>query len=566
LTLALSLLITISPLPAMSALPLTAEANADVKRAALTVVASILKSAAGLRSPSNRIKVRSLGVTLIAASDPNLARTSCQEIESDFAELYSAAGDGVEDGTTRAIALLRVETVRGIADSDATMAIEVLRSTTARRADRPSAEAGPDDAELEAYVAGRLIDKDPGRAYELIRSSQSGGYSAMLPDLLQRLGASDMGLARDAANALADSLVRTDLAGRQDAFFTAVGLITVSHTVGGNRTTGREEDRQLLTREKEAALITKLVAAATRRRGAANDLALQLAGLLLVATDVAPESASALRRELESPRQDGGRAAVGGSDFWERAGERNLAEAVGLIGREPKEARAVLYQQAALRAISSGDTAQAQGIAERFITSPNDLQEINKQVAKEELRRAIDAGDLPSARVQSEHLAPEERAQLLIEAANGFRVGQGVKRPLNLLEEARVALNAQPRNVAQLNLRLRLAAAFARFDAARAGEVLGGAVAQLNDVLSAAAALDGYLSDGPVLKDGELDLTNSGAIIGMYLMCAHTLASLSAYDYERAEAIADQFRLPEAQMMAKLLVAEGVLSQGVPDT
>ncbi len=566
MVLALSLLAVISPLPVLSALPSTAETNADVKRGALKVVSSILKSVSGLRSSTNRIKLRSLGVALIATSDQNLARTSCQEMESDFAELYSAAGGGNPDDTTlQTVDLLRLEAVRTIADVDPTMALEVLHSTGAR-AQHPTAPAGPEDAELEAYVAGQLIDKDPRAVYEIIRGSPTRRFSALLPDLLQRLGAHDMAMAKDAANGLADSLMRADLAGRHDAFFTAVGLVNLTHTIGEDRTGGREAGEQLLTREKEAKLVNKLVAAATGQRGVANGLAPQLADMIAVAADVAPESAAVLRRELESPRHAAVSKSTGGSDFWERVGDRTVAEAVELIAGEHKEERTALYQQAALRAIAAGDTTLAKGIAERFIVSPDDREEILRQISREEVLRGIDAGDVTSVRAQLVQMAPEERALLLIEAANSFQGGKDVTRPLNLLQEARVALSSQPRTVAQLKLRLQLAEAFMRFDAVSAGNILEGTVAQLNNVLSAATALDGYLSDGPILKDGELDLANSGAIVGMYQAYVQTLASLAPYDYQRAQALADQLQLPEAQMMAKLFVAKGALNHAVLPT
>jgi hypothetical protein len=564
MVLALSLLAVISPLPVVSALPSTGETNAEVKRDALKVVSSILKSVSGLRSPTNRIKLRSLGVALIATSDQNLARTSCQEMESDFAELYSAAGGGNPDETTlQTVDLLRVEAVRTIADVDPTMALEVLHSTGAQ-AQHPTAPSGPEDAELEAYVAGQLIDKDPRAAYEIIRGSPTRSFSSLLPDLLQRLGAHDMAMAKDAAAGLADSLMRADLAGRQDAFFTAVGLINVTHTIGEDRTGGQDAGEQLLTREKEAKLINKLVTAATGQRGLANGLAPQLADMIVVAADVAPESAAVLRRELESPRHDAASKSTGGSDFWERVGDRTVAEAVELIAGEHKDGRSALYQQAALRALAAGNPTLAKGIAERFIVSPNDRQEILSQISREEVLREINAGDTTTVRSQLAQMAPEERALLLIEAAKSFQIGKDVTQPLNLLEEARVALSSQPRSVVQLKLRLQLAEAFMRFDAVRAGNILEGIVAQLNNVLSAATALDGYLSDGPILKDGELDLANSSAIVGMYQAYVQALASLAPYDYQRAQALADQLQPLEAQMMARLLVAKGVLGQAVP--
>jgi hypothetical protein len=561
--LALSLLVNLISVHAAPATPSPA-IDIDFKGDALKLVAAQLNSAASLKSPSNRIKIRSLGVSLIASSDPSLARTTCREIESDLTQLYSEVGEGEDANETRTTDLLRAEAIRNISDGDAIMALEVLRNTGAGMR-RPLAAPAPEDSELEAYVAGRMLDKDPRQAYELIRGSQSGSYSPLLPDLIQRLRARDLGMARDAAKDLADSLMHVDLASRQDAFFAAVGLITLSHATGGDGTMGGDERMRLLEKAEQADLLNRLVEAAASRPGAEKGLTAQLAGLLPIAGDIAPEGATALRRQLELPQRNAGRAVSGGSDFWERAGNRSVTDAVGLIGREPAEIRGALYQQAAARAVASGDGNLAKGIAEKFIADVNERREILKEIGRDEILRDVSAGDVASARSQLAQFVPEERAQLLIEAANGLRVGKDLKAALSLLEEARAALGGQPRNVTQINLRLQLAEAFMRFDPAQAGEVIEGVVVQLNEVLSAAATLDGYLSDGPILSNGELDLSNTGAMMGAYLACAHDIGHLAQYDYERAEASADGFQRPETQLMAKLLVAEGVLRRAVPN-
>jgi len=560
MALALTLVATLGLPKAIPALPSAPAAISDTKVNALSLVVEILKSTAGLRSPSNRVKIRSLGVTLIAAFDPALAKTTCWEIEGDFAELFGAVNEGAGAVSKQAVDTLRAEAVRSIADADAALAIELLRNTSTPAQHVPNT----DDTELEVYIASRLVDRDPNKAYDLIRQLQPESFSPLLPDILQRLGARDMRIASDAADGLANRLLRIDLTMKPDAFFTAVGLISLSRSSGGVHTPPRDESKGMLSREKERALFNNLVTAATGPRGAANGLAQQLAGLLPAASDIAPESAAILRRQLESPRRQAGQTGAIGSDFWERIGDLNVAEAVGLIGREPKEAREMLYQQAAFRAISSGDITLARGIAERFVTRTYDQQEILKQVSSEEVLKAVAAGDITSARIQLTQASPEERAQLLIKAAKSIQAGKDAKQPLNLLEEARATLGGRPKNVAQLSLRLQLAAALMRHDAVRAGDILEATVYQLNEVLVMAAALDGYLSDGPVLKDGELDLSNSSAIISMYLSCSHELAALAQYDYERAVTIASQFQRPEVQMMSKLLAAEGALAEQKP--
>lgn len=542
------------------ALPSEAVAKSDSKGNALALVAEVLKGGAGLRSPSNRIKIRSLGVTLIAAFDPALAKATCREIEMDFTELFGAVREGAEAVSKQDVDSLRADAIRSIADADASLAIELLRNTSVLAQQVPI-EAAPDDVELEVYVASRLIDRDLNKAYDLIRQLQPDKFPSLLPDILQRLSERDMRMARDAADSLAERLLRVNLATRPDAFFTAVGLITLSRSSGGGHTPPQGEGWGMLSREKERALFNHLVTAAVGRQGAANGLAQQLAGLLPAVANVAPETAATLRRQLESPRRQAGQAGAVGSDFWDRTGDLNVAEAVGLIGREPKETREALYQQAAFRAISSGDAALARGIAERFVTRAYDRQEILRQVSCEEALKAIAAGDIMSARVQLAQASPEERARLLIKAAKSIQAGKDPKQPLNLLEEAGAALGGQPKNVAQLGLRLQLAEALMRYNAARAGDILEAAVYQLNEVLATAAVLDGYLSDGPILKDGELDLSNSSALIALYFNCSHGLAALAQYDYERTIAIASQFQRPEVQMMSKLLAAEGVLSR-----
>jgi hypothetical protein len=227
-----------------------------------------------------------------------------------------------------------------------------------------------------------------------------------------------------------------------------------------------------------------------------------------------------------------------------------------------------LYQQAAQKALDEGDVDRARQIANDHLDAPTrdrvlqkvDFQLIAKKVETEnmvQLRQTLT--DLRS---------DDERIDLLLQLA---QKAAGEEKPasapeddsklaLKYLGEAQRLANRRATNYRQFDQQLRIADAFAALEPARSFEVLDPGIAQLNELLSAAALLSGF--EVNIFKDGELPLEGGSGLGDMVARYGQELGTLAKLDFARAESSANKFQLPEPRLFSQLAIVRNVL--GVP--
>jgi len=131
------------------------------------------------------------------------------------------------------------------------------------------------------------------------------------------------------------------------------------------------------------------------------------------------------------------------------------------------------------------------------------------------------------------------------------------KLALQLLDDAKGIVTRKAANYRQLEAQANVAHAFASLDVTRSFETLEPGIAQINELLSAAAVLNGFELN--LLRDGELPLQNGGSLIGAINKVGKELAFLAKIDFERAQRTSDGFQAPEARVLSKLAIVMGVL-------
>jgi hypothetical protein len=85
-------------------------------------------------------------------------------------------------------------------------------------------------------------------------------------------------------------------------------------------------------------------------------------------------------------------------------------------------------------------------------------------------------------------------------------------------------------------------------------------IAQLNELLNAAALLNGFEVD--IFKEGELPLAGGSRLSDMVARYGQELATLAKLDFVRAQTSAGKFQLPEPRLFSQLAMVRNVL--GVP--
>jgi len=86
--------------------------------------------------------------------------------------------------------------------------------------------------------------------------------------------------------------------------------------------------------------------------------------------------------------------------------------------------------------------------------------------------------------------------------------------------------------------------------------VLEMGIGQLNELLSAAAVLNGFEVD--IYKEGELSLRTDNDLVGMVARYGQELATLSKVDFDHARITADHFQMIEPRLNAKLSMVQSV--------
>jgi hypothetical protein len=97
-------------------------------------------------------------------------------------------------------------------------------------------------------------------------------------------------------------------------------------------------------------------------------------------------------------------------------------------------------------------------------------------------------------------------------------------------------------------------------DPAKSFEVLDPGIAQLNELLTAAALLNGF--EVNIFRDGEMPLDGGSGLGSMITRYGQVLATLAKKDFARAESSSNKFQMSEARLISQLAIVRNVL--GVP--
>jgi hypothetical protein len=147
------------------------------------------------------------------------------------------------------------------------------------------------------------------------------------------------------------------------------------------------------------------------------------------------------------------------------------------------------------------------------------------------------------------------RAGIVAEIAT--RIGPGLKRAaaLGYLEQLAVMLDLSSKaaDQTQMNARLQLAHAFARYDLVRAFDMIDPLLDQFNELAAAAIVMNGF--GQKYYEDGEL-LMNNTPIADVADRLGNSLAVLGIANFDRARTAADRIRPTEIRLSTYLLMAQ----------
>jgi hypothetical protein len=227
----------------------------------------------------------------------------------------------------------------------------------------------------------------------------------------------------------------------------------------------------------------------------------------------------------------------------------------------PPQMQPRLYQQAAYKALDEGNTDRARQIATEYLQAgarDSVMQRIDfKELALKGEGARIEEVRQTIARLPSEN----DKLNMLFQLANDTRKANP-KLANQLLEDARQIVNRRATTYEHFDQQLRVARAFATVDPARTFEILDPAISQLNELLAAAAVLNGF--EVNMWRDGEMSLQPMNGLGSMIQRFGGELGMLADKDLERAETLAGRFQFAEPRIVARLAIVQGLLMIGKP--
>ena len=558
-----------------------AEKKEAVEKKALALVDETVKEIASLRLVDNRIRMFALAGDVLWEKDEKRARVLFKQAMSGFADIPEPATPGSSDHPAMAQnmslmqyrAQLRQEVVQMIARRDAKLARDFLRETK-----RPSMNAGGYDEELqwELSLASQIATTEPKQALQIAEESLEKGLSHELVGLYFRLKPKESEAAEKLLSGIMKKLKSADLAEDPMSAGFAFALLHAAFqpesqgpNEAGNRTAAKTA-KPIMDERSLRELIDMLTLAALREKPDSQDseeddedeeypmLLMQLQAVMGDLEKYAPARAAALKKKMSDLKIKVRPENKALQEIEEVVGGGDVDTIVKAAAKSPEEFRDQVYQYAAMKALEEGDTDRARQIINEHI--PEDQRAtLLVDVEQRAILREAERGKLGEAKTLLSHVPPEGRAALLVQAAAAIMGKGDNKVVIELLEEARSLFGAQPANSVELQTLLEIARTYAKVEPVRSFEIIEPIVDQFNTLIAAAAILDGF-EYWRYFREGELMAQAGGVMLSLVFQCVKDATELARTDFDRAKAVADRFQRAEVRLIARLYVAQGVLS------
>lgn len=563
LVLALSLLV---PLNA-SLDAVEGQVDEVTRQKAADLIAGMVEDVKALTLPENRIWALMRAADLLWRVDEKQARTLIAEAVKAFEEMLGGLEETEDyEQTLNRIFELRREMLLAISRHDARLAQELLRATRQPMVSQPDRQYRRTDfeAEIETGLAIQMVATNPKQAAILAGETLQRGFSSELPNLLYLLEQHDPGAAAELAGAIVKQLEPEDI--EKDYAARAIAFNMISRVIEAGRPMppGQDVRKPLLDEKTLRALKETVFDGGLRAMSTAPIYNWPMQGqmeLVMQEFDAFVARRSPAMRAKLTEYNEANRAK--GQD-WNKYNEivqnASIEAALEAASQAPFEMRNHIYQQAAWKAFNAGDTARAYAIIDEKITDPGQRKSMKAGFHEQLVWRAVEQEKLSEAkRLISEIPSTERRISLLVQLSQRALEATNKKLALELLGEARGFISSRPANHAELESRFELAGAYAALEANPGFELLEPAIARINENMAAATVLDGFDIYGYFIN-GEFTLRRGTSLLSTVQRCSEVLGSLARQDLDRARSAVDLLQRSEARILARLGIAEAVLS------
>jgi hypothetical protein len=582
------------------------EAIVRRERKAVALLEEVVSTAQSLKLPENRIRVQIAAGEMLWARDEARARALFSQAGAAMAQANEQT-ERADNDEAETMAQLRRELVLTAAQHDAELGFQLLNSTrTLARSEKNASETRvrADDVSLAESLLSIIAAHDPLAAYQkAVESLDRGEYPVTIGNVLRQLYAKDKEKFEKLSKKVLSKLTSNNLIASEEAGNLAVDLLSPGPISEKSQTTRAAGQNPALSEPAYRELLEATIAAALTA-GPNTPHTQDFIGTVGVEFDVSTRGAIILNR-------DSGRSAVfvqpvsANQPDEEQARQQNIRRLLAKLqkllpqidqylpdraqtmrqkstelgvdnnqltsidlddstseslltaaGQAPSQIQPQIYKQAAQKAIEEGKTDRALQIA------TDHLDESNRKTIMQavELKKMVLDGSPERLAKFRQKLAalPSDSARVtaIIDMAVAT-AKDDQKLALTLLNDARNIVNKRARSYQDFGDQLKLAEAFASLDLKQSFDVLESGIAQLNEILAAAAVVNGF--EAEVFREGELPLRGGSELGNMVARYGSELGALAKLDFDGARMTADKFQLNEARLLARLLIAQQVL-------
>ena len=598
LTLALTILSAVPPTAAQQSPPPdqtasssstteTIEALKELEKQAVALLDEVATEARTLKLVENRIRLQMMIVDLLWPRDEERARALFKQLTADLVEMMGATdmSDPNVQNSAQMVMQFRHEMLNVLSERDTKLALEFLRATRQPQINYngPDYRAPDQELMLEMTLAAQVAARDPGEAVRLIEEGLSKGVTSGMLNVLSQLQRQDPAAAAKVTGEIIKRLRPEEFGIDHEMTNVAINLwqmnrpptrvptsaptsdgaptqtADASSRPGAASSAALEQTRRELA-EKLAAAVTGMPA---HRTGNVQHLFASLKGMMPELEKYAPARAPAVRRRMSEFEKTLPPSSRMWQDHQALMQNGSVDAVLEAAAKAPSEMREQFYSQAAWKAAQQNDVERARQIIGN-ISNPQLRAQMLRDLERQMPRRAAERGDFEQARQLLSRLTTvEERVNLLLQLASVATNKNNKEAARQFTEEAYGLVAGRAENQQQFSAQLQVAQTFAATDAARSFELVEGAIGRLNELLSAAAVIDGFGQEA--FRQGELKHQGGDHWSELARSCGEILGALAPRDFARARSGAERFERTEVRTLARLMVAQGVLSAQQPN-
>ena len=535
------------------------EAQKELEQKAFALLEEIIAEAPALKLAENRITIQASAADLLWMHDEKRARAVFTAATTSLIEVLGMLdqSDPQYESLAQKISQLRMSLLETIARHDPQLALDLLRVTRQPSPLRRHSSYLPSDIEvqLEGRLSSLIAAKDPQRALQIARESLTKGLSYELINTLAQLRAKD----KEAAATLSQEIIAKLKAENRmtpEVSGIAFNLLYMFRPPEGDEAHFRELLELLVGSALNASLSNKVN---PEEQYLARNLLAQLQPMMPEIEKYAPSRLAALRRKFAELNREADPYTRSLNEMNKLAQNGTIDEILEAAAKMPPESRGQGYQQGIRKAANQGEYDRARQLANSEALEPVERKEMLEEIDRQAVWQATNQGKLNEARQMLTKLgSAEERVSTLIQLAGMAFDKKDTKTARQCLAEAFETIGGRAANYQRIQAQLQVSQAYMLLDLDRSFEIITPIIDQLNDLMAAAAMLDGFESN--YLKDGEWMPSGGSALSNMVVTCDQHIAALARTDFDRAKSLADRWQRSEVRLKARLLIAQAVLS------